>query len=406
VQVPLVGRQAELDTIRGALADGASGGVVITGAAGVGKTRLATEASALADARGAAVTWIRATRAARSVPLGAFAALIPLSPAAPGVELLALARRSLRTRAAGRRLVLCVDDGHLLDDASAALVHQLAAAREAFVVVTLRREAGAPRRPRRAVEGRAVRAHRVRELGRDEVERLLDAMLGGPVERRSANALWELTRGNAQFLRELVRYGRDHGLLERADGIWRWSGATIARGTRIADLVDLRLGDLDLAQRRVLELVAAGAPLELEVLDDDERLAIEALEALELVELRRHGRRRRPARRAPAARGGRLRRHPRRALAGPAQRLADAVEGCRGRRRTDLPRLAAFRLEAGDRRDPALFERRRTCSLAAYDPGRRALRAGGDEAGGGFSARLALGARSRGRRGRQEAEES
>ena len=47
-------------------------------------------------------------------------------------------RWALAERAGGRRLVLCVDDGHLLDDASAALVHQLVAAGEAFAVVTLR----------------------------------------------------------------------------------------------------------------------------------------------------------------------------------------------------------------------------------------------------------------------------
>src|SRR5918999_4366403 len=85
VQWPLVGREAELDTIRELLADAASGGVVIAGAAGVGKTRLATEASALADARGEPVIWIRATRAARTMPLGAFAAVMAPTTAAPGV---------------------------------------------------------------------------------------------------------------------------------------------------------------------------------------------------------------------------------------------------------------------------------------------------------------------------------
>ena len=60
------------------------------------------------------------------------------------MELLARARHALAERAAGRRLVLCVDDGQLLDDASAALVHQLVAAGEAFAVVTVRRDEPAP----------------------------------------------------------------------------------------------------------------------------------------------------------------------------------------------------------------------------------------------------------------------
>ena len=74
-----------------------------------------------------------------TIPLGAFAALLPAGAgAAHGVELLARARQALAERADGRRLVLSVDDGQLLDDASAALVHQLVAAREAFAVVTVR----------------------------------------------------------------------------------------------------------------------------------------------------------------------------------------------------------------------------------------------------------------------------
>ena len=140
---PLVGRDAELETIRSALAGGTSAGVVITGAPGVGKTRLATEASEIAEARRERVVWVRATRAAGTVPLGSFAAAVPPATAASGVELLALTRRSLREQAGGGLLVLCVDDGHLLDGASAALVHQLAAAREAFTVVTVRRDARA-----------------------------------------------------------------------------------------------------------------------------------------------------------------------------------------------------------------------------------------------------------------------
>src|SRR5215213_3395872 len=135
---PFTGRAAELGRVRDALAGGTTGGVVIAGPAGVGKTRLTTEAAELAAAQGCAVEWVRASRSARSIPLGAFAALLPAT-LPEGVELLARARHVLADRAAGRRLVLCVDDGQLLDDASAALVHQLVAAAEAFAVVSLRR---------------------------------------------------------------------------------------------------------------------------------------------------------------------------------------------------------------------------------------------------------------------------
>ena len=141
MQWPLVGREVELRSVARALSDGSAGGVVVAGPAGVGKTRLALEVAELAAADGYTVEWVRATRSAASIPLGAFAPLLPAAQLPEGVELLARARDALAERAVGRRLVLCVDDGQLLDPASAALVHQLVAAGEAFVTVTVRQDA-------------------------------------------------------------------------------------------------------------------------------------------------------------------------------------------------------------------------------------------------------------------------
>lgn len=71
---PLTGRDEELGFIDRALrrTDGPRG-VVLAGAAGVGKTRLAREALAVAARRGAVARWVPATASARVLPLGAFA---------------------------------------------------------------------------------------------------------------------------------------------------------------------------------------------------------------------------------------------------------------------------------------------------------------------------------------------
>jgi predicted ATPase len=223
---PFTGRDAELALVREALTDGSAGGVVIAGPAGVGKTRLAAEAAELAGAQGCAVAWVRATRSARSIPLGAFAALLPATDRRlpEGVELLARARHALAERAEGRRLVLCVDDGQLLDDASAALLHQLVAAGEAIAVVSVRRDEPGPDALRALWKDELCVLLGLAELARGDVQALLDAALDGPIDGRSVNALWELTRGNALFLRELVRHGVDRGLLAQDDGLWRWRG--------------------------------------------------------------------------------------------------------------------------------------------------------------------------------------
>jgi DNA-binding CsgD family transcriptional regulator len=349
---PLVGREAELGLALEVLRDGSAGGMVISGGAGLGKTRLAAEVAGSADV----VEWVRATRSAAAIPLGAFAALLPDGPAGAGVELLARVRAGVAERAAGRRMVLCVDDAQLLDDASAALVHQLVAAREAFAVVTVRPDEPAPDAVRALWKDELCPLIELRALDRDEVARLLEAGVGAPVDGRSAAALWERSRGNPLFLRELAR----DGSVEL--GVWRWRG--VAGGGRLADLVGLRLGELPAAERAALERLAVGAPLEAALL---EPAALEGLELRELALLRADGKRRT----ADVA-------HPLYAevvRAGLAvtrvqaieRSLADAVSAAGARRRGDLPRVAAWRLAAGDG-DAALFARAAERAFAASDP--------------------------------------
>ena len=103
--------------------DGPSG-VAVFGDAGVGKTRLVAE---VVDARhddGVVVEWVRATEVAWHIPLGSFAHLL-----APGGDvhhrddLLHLALARLHDRAGAAGFLLAVDDAHLLDEVSVALLH-------------------------------------------------------------------------------------------------------------------------------------------------------------------------------------------------------------------------------------------------------------------------------------------
>lgn len=385
---PLTGRDRELEAVGALLADDLAGGVVLAGAAGVGKTRLAGEAARIAESRGLAVEWVRATRSAASIPLGAFAALLPPAGGGEGVELLARVRHTLAERAGGRRLVLCVDDGQLLDEASAALVHQLVAAREAFAVVTLRRGVPVADALRALWKDELCELLELDALARDEVDRLLEAALGGPVNGPTLTALWDHTRGNALFVRELVRYGAERGVLAQDGGLWRWRGE-MAAGMRLAELVGARLDALDPAAREVLEIVAIGAPLEVGLLEPPECAATDALEAHEVVTYRADERRRLVDVAHPLHGEVMRARLSRTRLAAIQRRLADAVEARGARRRGDAMRIASWRLDAGDARDPELFARAAQQALAAlqWDLAERLA----DAAGQGFDARLALG---------------
>src|SRR5918997_1045485 len=146
---PLVGRTEELARLIRDLVEGRRG-VVLAGLAGVGKTRLASEALEHCRRAGLATARVSATRAGAGIPLGAFASLLPTTrgPQRGAVDdrahLLHECAVALAERAAGRRLVLSVDDAHLLDDMSATLVHQLAETGGATLLVTYRCTEPAP----------------------------------------------------------------------------------------------------------------------------------------------------------------------------------------------------------------------------------------------------------------------
>src|ERR1700759_5868889 len=68
---PLTGRSKEQRLIEAAIFDSDLSGVVVCGAAGVGKSRIAREALTSAGSQGCEVRWIVGTSSARSIPLGA-----------------------------------------------------------------------------------------------------------------------------------------------------------------------------------------------------------------------------------------------------------------------------------------------------------------------------------------------
>src|SRR5690606_34558486 len=140
---PLTGRDAELAGAVAAVRT--AGGVLLVGAAGTGRTRLAREVAAALAANGYEVVWALGSRAACDVPFGALLPLVTPEHDAPS-GVLGVADRLYRRfcLGGGRRPVLVVDDGHLLDNASAAVVRDLAARRRVHVVATLVSHSTAP----------------------------------------------------------------------------------------------------------------------------------------------------------------------------------------------------------------------------------------------------------------------
>ncbi|MCU0270324.1 MAG: LuxR C-terminal-related transcriptional regulator [Acidimicrobiales bacterium] len=268
---PLMGRDVEVAMAAEALAAGR--GVVVAGAPGVGKTRLAGEvADRVRDApQRCHVEWVTATTSGRGIPLAPFAHVVDdLTVPADRAFVpspFASVRQRLLARAGGRPLVLVVDDAHLLDDASAALVHHLAGTSDVRLVATVRARQACPDAVVALWKDSHADRLELQPLTRSETGALLRGVLGGSVTEVTVDRLWSATRGNVLFLHELVRDGRRRGSLADSGGWWTWSGE-LGVPERLSDLVGSQLGRLADAEREAAELVALAEPVAWDQLSD------------------------------------------------------------------------------------------------------------------------------------------
>ncbi len=263
---PMVGRTEELAFLREMVADPDRAGVVIGGQPGVGKTRLVREA--LSFLPGIYVEWATATASAQGLPFGALAHLLP--PGLDSVEridLLAVIGRHLLSRADGQPLVFAIDDVHLLDASSAALVHHMTSLPSVTMVLTLRSGELAPDAVSHLLRGDVLPRLEVQPIAKPEFNELINMVLGELVAEASLDRLWRMTAGNILFTRELIADAMDAGSLTLVHGVWRWSG-TIGHAPRLQEVIAERLQGLDSASRQLVELLSIAEPLSLEAIED------------------------------------------------------------------------------------------------------------------------------------------
>jgi DNA-binding NarL/FixJ family response regulator len=380
---PLVGRDGELGSIHRSLGGG-RGGVVLVGGPGVGKTRLVREALRQAEQHGHATEKLIPLRSGEPVPFAAFGHLLPgtRAPSNPH-QVLGRLTRSLGVRPGDRRIVLGVDDAHLLDDASAGLLLQLTGTGNVFVVASVRH--GEPMSAAVTAlwkEGHCERLD-VRALNRTDVETLTASVLGEPVSIPTSEFLWNATHGNVLFLREVVTAGLEGGAFTYTGRTWSWQGP-LRVSMRLADVVESSLGRLDNDERAVLEVLAQGEPLEARILEY--WFPAETLHAVErrgLLTSRRDGSRLAMQLANPLY--GHVLRSRTPVLQARAiwRDLGEALLRTGARRSADALRVAIWRLDSGGTVPPELMVRAARYALTVFDPGlaermARAVRAEGE----------------------------
>ncbi|WKG02743.1 LuxR family transcriptional regulator [Mycolicibacterium sp. HK-90] len=261
---PLVGRSEELQLIADATRPGNDRalGIVLSGSAGVGKTRLAREAVEACSPRRAHRHWIVGTASARSVPLGAFADIAsdfgpdPLRRVREVID-------GLIGPAGDAAVVVGVDDAHLLDDLSAFAIHQLVTRQLASVILTIRSGEAAPDAITAIWKDHHLERLELQPLSLEETTQLIEQVLDGPVQSLSARRFWQLTQGNALYLRHLVEAEVHAGRMVRHSGVWLWGGHPALSPT-LAEILEARIAQVSTSVHEVLDALAVAEPLDVQ----------------------------------------------------------------------------------------------------------------------------------------------
>ena len=272
----LLDRPAEFDSVRSTLIDGKGGGVVVIGAAGVGKTTLAhtVTASLRSD-----VNWVGCTESSRSIPLGVFAHRIPATGSRDPLAVLTAARESIIT---GPDTVIGVDDAHLLDELSSTLLHQIAIEHAGRIVATIRSGERVPDAVTALWKDDYLKRVDLDPFTKQQSIALVESVLGGTLEGLSADVMWEASSGNPLFLRHMVEGAVEAGSLAEVDGVWQMRGRTVVP-SGLAALLEDRLDRVGDAAVNVLKLLALCEPLDVDALC--ELVGEDAVEAAELAGL-------------------------------------------------------------------------------------------------------------------------
>lgn len=236
-------------------------GVALVGESGVGKSTLARALGAQLSAQGRTVRFVLGTQTGRDVPLGAFSRSVTVDASREPVAMLAAAHQNLT---ATTDPVIIVDDAQLLDPLSATLTYQLAAERDAHLIVVIRSGEPVSDAVGALLKERLLLNLHVGPFTREQTGELARRVLGGVVSPQVIDGLHGRSAGLPLYLRGLLRAGTENGVLVESDEGWHLQGSLHA-DQELSDLLEFRLQGLTAEELEALEILATAEVLDWEV---------------------------------------------------------------------------------------------------------------------------------------------
>jgi DNA-binding CsgD family transcriptional regulator len=279
---PTIGRDEEIDAVTRAWENG---NAVLRGGPGIGKTRVARQALGELGDPPSSFVWVTGTRSAATIPLGAFAGVIPI-PAEPGLELAAAIHHAAQTLTASvrgnERRTVVVDDAHRLDDASATLLLALARDPRVRLLAIVDAQADLSDALRALVDGDDCTLVDLKPLSVADVTEMAAHILDRHVDRFTGQRLWELSQGAPMIVRELLEARPP---APDATGLFRFY-ESVPLSPTLRSFVATRLDTCDGAQLYVLRLLAIAESLRSSVMAAErEGLLVDGLVERGLVEV-------------------------------------------------------------------------------------------------------------------------
>ena len=261
----LTGRAEELRSATETLRGGMHVAVLLVGDHGSGKSTL-MEAIAAELRNDVTPVRLHGSQALSHVPYGVLAPYIVDLPVEEATSQLAVLRTFWsylegQRRTSSKPLLLVVDDAHDLDEATAAVLVELAAAGWTKLLVSAAARPGLPE-PLLELwfEGIAER-HDLRPLTREQTTEILAQQLGPQVLPSVAGVLWTASAGNPLLLACLVDDAKADGTLLQRNGVWLLTRQLNSHGDRLTDVVRRQLLRRSANERTALNLVALSEPV-------------------------------------------------------------------------------------------------------------------------------------------------